>query len=548
MRTNSLDRFKKRRKLKNTITTYGDVDKKLVNELLDSEVNQEKIDNIYESLSEHYDISVSEEEVTDFLEKFKKDFNDQKFKRLVTDCQKEVINNIVIPFGLGKIVAAYDKTGGNVTTQNNFEQGITATKDDQQRHDEWKKSINNNVDREQHDTVKDEWGKDTYQSMQDGEKVTDGYTGKTLGHKNGTRIDKYVSIHGEHITSVSEIEKDSKNHLFAVGNNADERSKDRANTSGNKDNLTLIEGGMNSSKNDSDLKEWANSKISKKHVKETENPYMTNAEYYELNPELIEREYRKSKEFIQKEQLKKQVIKQGKEFVSTGVSEGAKMGIQQAIGLVLVEFFTALFDEIIDIYKNGFDNGFKEDKFLSILASRLRRIGERIASKWKDVAIAFKDGAISGFISNMITTLTNAFVTTAKRTVRIIREGIFSLYRAVKLLLFPPEGMTFSDAMHEAKKLIASGIIISIGVVIEQYVDAMIKTMAFLEPFADIVTSILIGSITGLTVILVAYYIDKKKNDRDLFNNLVCDTNKKFEEFNKILSFDDMIPRVSNGL
>ena len=69
--------------------------------------------------------------------------------------------------------------------------------------------------------------------------------------------------------------------------------------------------------------------------------------------------------------------------------------------------------------------------------------------------------------------------------------------------------------------------------------------MVFLEPFADIVTSILIGSITGLTVILVAYYIDKKKNDKDLFNNLVCDTDKKLEAFNKLLLFDNAIPEVS---
>ena len=539
MRTN-LDRFKKRRKLKNTITTYSDVDKKLVNELLDSEVNQEEIDNIHEILSEYYNISVSEEEVTDFLEKFKKDFNDQRFKRLVTDCQKEVINNIVIPFGLGKIVAAYDKTGGNVDTIHNVREGIYASEDERHRYE----------NRGKYDS--DKYHKDPNYIDINRQKSNEKKNGKLKDYMTDNKIRENESYDLDHVKSAKEIHDDqgrilaeidgpelanTESNLKATSatNNRSKKADSmddflarknerikKIDTLKSKDNLS-----------ESELKEL--SKLEKLKEIDDKKAIEIDTEAREEIDNTINGKYYRSDKFVQN-------------VTHEGLKEGAKMGMQQTIGLVLVEFFTALFDEIIDIYKNGFDNGFKEDKFLSILTSRLKRIGERIASKWKDVAIAFKDGAISGFISNIITTLTNAFVTTAKRTVRIIREGIFSLYRAVKLLLFPPEGMTFSDAMHEAKKLIASGIIISIGVLIEEYVDAMIQTMAFLKPFADIMTSILIGSITGLTVILVAYYIDKKKNDKDLFNNLVCDTDKKLEAFNKLLLFDNAIPEVSKIL
>lgn len=159
---------------------------------------------------------------------------------------------------------------------------------------------------------------------------------------------------------------------------------------------------------------WANSPISKQHAKEVGNPNMTNAEYYELNPNLIEKEYNKSKEFIKKEQLVKQIEKQSKEVAITGLNEGAKMGLQQALGLVIVEFFTAVFDEVIDIYKNGYSANFDDDSFLNVLKERLKRIGIRIKDKWKDVAIAFRDGFISGFISNLVTTFINVFVTTEK--------------------------------------------------------------------------------------------------------------------------------------
>lgn len=38
----------------------------------------------------------------------------------------------------------------------------------------------------------------------------------------------------------------------------------------------------------------------------------------------------------------------------TSALEGSKMGVQQALGLIVVEFFTALFEEISDMYHNGF--------------------------------------------------------------------------------------------------------------------------------------------------------------------------------------------------
>ena len=88
-----------------------------------------------------------------------------------------------------------------------------------------------------------------------------------------------------------------------------------------------------------------------------------------------------------------------KNISTTGATEGAKMGLQQAVGSILVEFFAALFDEIIDIYKNGFYSNFEDERFLSALKGRLIKITKRLNDKWEDVATAFKDGFISGFLS-----------------------------------------------------------------------------------------------------------------------------------------------------
>ncbi len=549
METNSLDRLKKRKKIKNSYTVSNNVNEALVNELLNSSLDTKRIDDAFNKVETFYDTSVSDDEAKEFLEKFKKDFNQDRFDKLIIDCKKEVINSIVTPFGLGKVVAAYDKAGGNVTTLHNFEQGVTATDDDMSRYSEWKDS-NKNYNRKPYDKaiVKDKNGKilngdfnknkkkTIFNDMQSGQKVVDGYTEKELGTKQGTNIDKNTEIDLEHITSAKEIETDSKNHLFARGSSKESRQNDRVKVATNDSNLTLINGGMNSSKNDNDLMKWANSPISKQHAKEVGNPNMTNAEYYELNPNLIEKEYNKSKEFIKKEQLVKQIEKQSKEVAITGLNEGAKMGLQQALGLVIVEFFTAVFDEVIDIYKNGYSANFDDDSFLNVLKERLKRIGIRIKDKWKDVAIAFRDGFISGFISNLVTTFINVFVTTGKRVVRMIREGFFSLFKAVKILLFPPEGLTYAEALHEAKKILATGVIVGLGVIIEQYIDGLIKASVVLEPLSDIITTIFMGAITGISVTMAVYYIDKKKNDKDAIKQLMENTQETNKNIDKLLN------------
>lgn len=557
---NSIDRHKKRKILLEqsrscTVIQDNNVSQSLVNEFLHSKVDTNLINSMTASMDENYkfeyDFSVSSEEAKEFLEQFKKDFNQERFDKLIIDCRKDVINSIVTPFGLGKILSAYDKVGGNITTTHNFKKGIVSTLEDKSRYEEWQRILNPNEsdytykvdsngkikkitpiqqDREtHHDKLKDKWKKDQYQKMTEGETVTDGYTGKKLGTKTNNQIKKDNSIDGEHITSVSEIENDLKNHLFARGNSKEERLSHRAKLSGHEDNLTLIDGGMNSSKSDSDLMEWANSSISKEHAKKTGNPNITNAEYYELDNQRIQEAYNKSKNHIKSTQLRNQVIKQGKEIASTGAIEASKMGMQQAIGLVMTEFFTALFDEILDIYKNGFSNGFEDDRFFIVLKERLKNIALKIKAKWKDVAIAFKDGFLSGFISNLVTTAINMFITTGKRVVRIIREGIYSLFKAVKMLIFPPENMTYEDAMHEAKKVIASGLIISLGVLAEQYIDTLIKGSVILEPFSDILTTIFVGAITGIAVTMTVYYIDKKKNDKEAIQELLRHTDKKFD-------------------
>ncbi|MEI6057256.1 MAG: lactate permease, partial [Lentisphaerota bacterium] len=353
----------------------------------------------------------------------------------MSECKDKVISSILVPFGLGKIVFQGDKDGGNVTTTNNFEKGIVATKADGKKYDEWLNNVSH-FDRKPYEQDFPDKRKNIFQSS---DKVTDGYTGKELPKDGRTHLD--------HITSANEIDTDPRANLF--------QAKDKRVTMANSDkNLTMTDSSLNMSKKDSDLNTWANKPSS-------DDPSKTNREKYGIDKKLMKEKYEQSKSHISKTLAYDQFKKQVPEVLITGASEVAKMGLQQSVGILLSEFFSSVFDEVKDVYKHSFRADFKVEGFFAILGARLKRIAEKVTSKWKDVLTAFKDGAISGFLSNLATTIINMFVTTAKRVVRMIREGFFFLLKAIKMLIFPPKGMTFKQAAHEATKLIGAGLAIT---------------------------------------------------------------------------------------
>jgi len=563
-----LNNFKKRQELKLQLKNKSnlsicDIDESDVDIHTNSEINRMQISETDKSINDKYnfslsDIDVNDEEILGLLNSLKYGYDKQKLDVLVSESKNTILDNIIKPFGIAKyVVAKYDneKGGANVTTNLNFKKDIVANESDQQRYNEWQNAKNQPIDRVPYDRVVrlNKFGnpvvnkdgkivtdyfnnikkKEIEGKIPEGGKIIDRYTGKEIGVKINGRIEKIGPIDNEHITSVKTIEEDSKNHLYANGDKPEDRVNSRVEMARNDNNLSLIDGNMNRSKGSKDLMDWSNSTNKK-------DPTKTNGEIYGTKKELLEKEYKKSNDFIKKEQIKNQTKKQGKEITFTGAKEGAKMGLQQAVGIVLKELTESIFDEISDIYHNGFKDENKiGETFFIVLKERLLKIGNRILSKWEDVVKAFGDGFFSGFLSNLVTVIINMFVTTGKRVVRIIREGFFSLLKALKLLIFPPENMTIKEAAHEATKLIVAALAISGGILLEQYMEILLKSM----PFADMISTVIIGIITGLATSLLVYLIDKldlfgvekEKLDEYIISKLDEMTEDSFENIEAIL-------------
>jgi hypothetical protein len=421
----------------------------------------------------------SEVAASALLNELRQELANNRIGTLVNNSRRAVIDSIVRPFGLGKVVASADKRGGSVLTLHNArvaqKEGWSDDFADPERLNAFGKR------------KEESYNRDDYAASQEQKQAAwarsdkkDAYTGQNL--KQG-EVD--------HVVSLKEIHQDDR-VAFHV-------SKEQVSKLGNSDsNLVVTEASINRSKKDEDIKEWMN--------KESTDGLGNNAEKYGVDRKLATQADSKARaeinRTIQTEAAKRYAVDAAK----TGADQAVRTGFQQAVGLLLVELIEAMFDEASSLLK---ERPTLDKNLPSRLYTALSMVASRVLSKWKEAVAAFRDGAISGFFSNLVTMLLNLFVTTSRRVVRVIREGGYSLLQAIKMIIFPPKGMSLDEAFHEASKVFTAGLAIVGGIALEEAVEKALLSVPFLAPFAGILTAIVVGSATGLSAVLLSYAIDE---------------------------------------
>jgi len=499
---NRIERLKKQQEMRREIKIIKDNEVKSIS----SNITYDTIENIH--------ISVDSNEVKELLSSLNQEFDKKKLDELFSKTKEDLKQSIIVPFGLGKVISAYDKAGGNVDTIYNVRQDIYAT--DKARK-EYKNQEEYNSHRVHSDSRYIRQNKET-----------------TLQQKEGTLIDKYThqkiriqdNKNLDHIISAKETHDDKGRVLAGIP------TEDLANIDKNF-NPTLDS--INKSKGAKSPKEFAdyldNNRIERQNkISSLENSMtITDKERKELkklksleNVDTNEvRKIGKEARLEQDKHINKKYYSSDKflkKTINSSAKEGLKMGTQQAFGILLIELFTSAFKEI----KLAMDKGLEGDNLFSDIKIRLKRVSKDISSKWKDVIKGFSGGFISGFISNIITTLINTVVTTGKKFVRIIREGIFSLLKAFKMLISPPKGMSHREASHEATKIFFGGLVLVGGIALEEIIEKLILSIPILIPLASILTAVIVGSITVILMALVTYLIDKF----DILNVIQVERNK----------------------
>ena len=133
----------------------------------------------------------------------------------------------------------------------------------------------------------------------------------------------------------------------------------------------------------------------------------------------------------------------------------------------------------------------------------------RVINKLKAALEAALQGGVQGFISNLLTFLINNLITTSKKIVTIIRESMQSLWKAIKLMANPPEGMPALEVTREVTKIIAAVVTTGLGMLMEESVKGFIMSVPIFAPIAEMLAIALTAIMTGIAGALIIYGIDR---------------------------------------
>jgi hypothetical protein len=453
-----------------------------------------------EKVEDPIDLSVTRAEVEDFLDKLSKDDKDAKFNEMLNACGKGVVQSLAGPFGLGAFVSRWDKNGGIVDTVHNVRDGVYATEKERGKYEA--RPVYD------HQASHDYHAHEGYKAS-NAEMKAPYLNGDLEDVYSGEKLDRHAdTLHQEHIIPAKRVHDDPGRLL------ADVNGPDLANR---RENLAPLNESVNTSKKQKTPTEYWTLLQAEAESRRSEIASLKGTADLTIKQEkrlyLLEK-----KEAVTEERLKKaeagatKVIDgvvnrtyytSGKFWRNTARTSGldaAKMGVQQALGACIADFFLGVISEIKDWYQHG-------DKDLQ-LKIRLKRVVKRVANRWKEYRDVAFQGAISGLLSSLATTLINVFFQTQKRIVRMIREGAFSLIRAVKIIIFPPDGMTMEEALHASVKLIFGASILVGGIALEEVILAQIKATG-LGIFADLAVTAIVSSLTAITMALSAFALDR---------------------------------------
>lgn len=222
---------------------------------------------------------------------------------------------------------------------------------------------------------------------------------------------------------------------------------------------------------------------------------------------------------------------------------GIKMGLRQALGVILAEVVMVVKSELpllIKMMRTSFDLKL----FFSEMANIMKTAFKRVCKKYKEIIQGFKDGVLAGILSSLVTTLINIFVTSAKNIAKIIRESLSTVVEALNVLILNPKNLPHGEVIKSVAILISTGASVILGTVV---MEAMRKIPALNIPIiGDVLTTFVGASVTGLMSISLIYYIEHSKTVKkiiDWLNQAKSSIDYKLDDFGKIN--DDLLLYVA---
>nr|WP_278989093.1 cobalamin adenosyltransferase [Plesiomonas shigelloides] len=414
------------------------------------------------------------------------------------ELHQTVVKSLTTSFGLDFLLFE-DKIGGDVDTIHNARKNIYANDAEREKYEQ-RGEYNSDEYHKKHKNYNDT--KDKGKAMREAGTLTDTYTGETFVAN--------ATIHLDHVVSAKEIHDDAGRVLAEVN------GPDAAN---HRSNLTHTNETLNISKKAKTMDAFVETLSKDYQATQLEIASLRSQPSLTVNEEkrLASLESKAKANF---ERMREADEKAREQYESTinqayyGSSKfannaaratalnGMKMGTRQMIGLVLAEVWFEFRDRLPEIVARHRAH-FVASDLLSDMGDALKAIWARIRAKFRTFLEAFRDGAIGGILSSVTTTLFNIMFTTQKMMVRLIREMYNNLIQAFKIMIFNPQNLTAGELAKAVSKLLAAGVAVAVGVIIN---EALAKIMIF--PFGPELAAFCGALATGLLTVVMNYFLE----------------------------------------
>lgn len=182
-------------------------------------------------------------------------------------------------------------------------------------------------------------------------------------------------------------------------------------------------------------------------------------------------------------------------------SAGLAMGTRQMLGLVMAEVWFELrvqLPALLDKLKHSFCL----EAFVESINKSLKGIWKRVQARFNDFLLAFKDGVFAGVLGSLTTTVFNIFATTQAMAIKIIRELWGQLVKAIKVMVFNPDQLSFIEQCQAVTSLLSVGAATVVGTM------AYTQLVPFLSfPFGTELAAFAGAMVTGLVTLGLNYFL-----------------------------------------
>lgn len=182
-------------------------------------------------------------------------------------------------------------------------------------------------------------------------------------------------------------------------------------------------------------------------------------------------------------------------------SAALAMGTRQMLGLVMAEVWFELRLQL-PLLLDKLKHTFSLEAFVDSISKSLQGIWKRVQARFNDFLMAFKDGVFAGVLGSLTTTVFNIFATTQAMAIKIIRELWGQLVKAIKLMVFNPDQLSFVEQCQAVTALLSVGVATVVGTM------AYTQLVPFLSfPFGTELAAFAGALVTGLVTLGLNYFL-----------------------------------------